>query len=170
MPRILVVYYSRTGNTRLVATKIAAALGADLEAIRDDTRRTGIFGYLRSGREAFRRRLVRIAAAEHDPAGYDLVVIGTPVWNVSLSSPVRSFLRRHRSAIRAAAFFCTCGGAGMDRTLRQMVEESGRQPVATLVVRERDLTSARGAAEVDRFAADIRAAMAGAGQPVAKPA
>ncbi|MCX7894243.1 MAG: hypothetical protein N2544_18010, partial [Burkholderiales bacterium] len=49
-----------------------------------------------------------------DPAGYELVVIGTPVWFWSLSSPVRSWLARHRPKHRVA-FFCTMGGSGARR-------------------------------------------------------
>jgi len=159
MPKILVVYYSRTGHTRQVAAEVAAALGADLEEIQDPTPRSGFFGYLRSGREAYFRRLAPIAAAGRDPSRYDLVVIGTPIWNASLSSPVRSYLRRYGFAIRSVAFFCTCGGFGMNRVFRQMARDSGRTPVARLVVREKDLGSADRASMIARFADEIRATM-----------
>ncbi len=44
MSRILVVDYSRTGNTHLVAKAIARGCGADLERIRDVRSRRGIVG------------------------------------------------------------------------------------------------------------------------------
>ena len=170
MPRILVVHYSRTGHTRQVAMLVAKALGADLEEIVDLTKRTGIWGYLKSGREAFLRRPVPIGPSVHDPAGYDLVVMGTPIWNASLSAPVRSYIARHRATIRAAAFFCTCGGMGIDRVFAQMADACGRQPLARLAVREADLTSSGLPAKVDRFAAEIKAAMSPAARPIARPA
>jgi flavodoxin len=168
MPRILVVYYSRTGRTRLVAREIAAALGADLEEIVDPTPRSGVFGYLRSSHQAFFRGLPPIADAIHHPADYDLVVIGTPIWNASLSAPVRSYLRRHHAAMRNVAFFLTCGGFGIDRVFRQMAEESSRRPVARLAVRERELGTAVMSRGIGRFCAEVRAAVTP--EPAAQPA
>lgn len=43
--RSLVVYYSRTGNTRYVAEKIATEFNADLEEIIDKKNRSGSLGY-----------------------------------------------------------------------------------------------------------------------------
>jgi len=164
MSRILIVYYSRTGHTHQVATGIASALGPDvqldLEGIVDPTPRVGLLGYLRSGRQAFLRRLPPIAEARHQPAQYDLVVIGTPIWNVSLSAPVRSYLRRYHAELPAVAFFCTCGGAGVHRVFQQMAEESERMPVAELVVREAELGRPAAHQKIAAFVEQIRAAAA----------
>jgi hypothetical protein len=168
MSRILVVYYSRTGHTRQVASEIAAALGADLEEIVDPTPRSGLFGYLRCGREAYFRRLAPIVKGLHDPAHYDIVVIGTPIWNASLSSPVRSYVRRHRTALRHVAFFLTCGGFAIERVFLQMAEECGRSPAARLAVRERDFGTPAASNEIGRLVRDVRAAAAH--QPAAQSA
>lgn len=157
-PRILVVYFTRTGHTKQVASSIAAALDADTEEISDPTMRSGVLGYLRSGFEAALRRHAPIGASVHNPAQYDLVIVGTPVWNMSVSSPVRSYLHRHRSELRSVAFFCTCGGRGGARAFAQMAQVCGADPASTLVVREAYVE--RSAAEVARFAADLRAALA----------
>lgn len=165
-PRILVVYYSRTGNTRNLAHAIASAVGGDVEEIVDRTKRVGVLGYLRSALEAALQRTTEIGASVHDPESYDLVVVGSPVWNMSLSSPVRAYLRRHRGRLRATAFFGTYGGAGCERTFAQMARACGSDPVATLSVREADLE--RSAAEVQRFAAKLRRAT-GAGVSATSP-
>src|SRR5581483_5384377 len=114
------IYYSRTGNTRSLARQIGDALGAEaeLKEVQDRADRTGIVGYLRSGRDAWLQRRTELAPLEVDLNAFDLVVIGTPVWNASLSSPVRTFLADHANALRAVAFFCTMGGRGSDRVFR----------------------------------------------------
>jgi flavodoxin len=165
MPRILVVYFSRGGNTRRVAEHLATDLGADLEEIVDKTSRSGVFGYQRSGFQAFFRRLAPIAPPAHDPDAYDLIVVGTPIWDMSLSSPVRSYLRRHRSVLPTVAFFCTCIGVGSERVFRQMTEESGREPVARLVLTEHDLAVPATPIAIARFAVQIRAVLANAMKP-----
>lgn len=139
MGKVLVVFFSRTGNTQQLAQELAVAGGWDCEALRDATRRGGIFGALRSGVEALLARSAPIAPLEHDLASYDLVVVGTPVWNHAVSSPVRAFFERYRGELPRVAFFVTCHGNGARRVLVQMAQLAGREPVATLATRARDL-------------------------------
>ena len=151
MTRILVAYYSRSGNTRKIAGQIAATLNADIEEIIDTDRRQGIRGYLRSGRQAFFRRLTSLRPGIRRPSDYDLVVIGSPIWNISLSSPVRTYIRQHRREIKDAAFFCTCGGMGAGRVFEQMAQETGQRPVSLLAVREAELDSPATAQAISKF-------------------
>ena len=58
--KALVVYYSRTGNTKHVAEMIAGALKADLEELVDKRGREGFLGYLRSGRDAIRDKTTEL--------------------------------------------------------------------------------------------------------------
>ena len=119
--RILVVYYSRTGTTRKVAKSLAAALHCDSEEVVETSSRSGMFGYLRSVIDARRQVPSRIVAGASDPSLYDLIVIGTPVWAWSLSSPVRAYLLANKPRLPAVAFFCTLGGAGSDQAFGQML-------------------------------------------------
>jgi flavodoxin len=89
-PRILVVYYSRSGSTRKIAEALSAALTCDLEEIVENKSRAGFFGYMRSLVEARQKRPSVIEPAKRDPSSYDLVVVGTPVWGWPVSSPVRA--------------------------------------------------------------------------------
>jgi len=152
--RILVVYYSRSGHTKLLAQEIADAVGADLEAIADRTDRSGPLGYVRSLYEALREREADITSPALDPAAYSLVIVGTPIWAASPSSPVRSYLQRYRDALRSVAFFCTCGGSGGERAFAQMSRACGLQPTTTLIVRASEL--ARATPAIDRFVADVQ--------------
>jgi flavodoxin len=152
--RILVVHYSRTGHTRQLAEQIARSLGADLEAIADPTPRGGVLGFLRSAYEAIRDRRPEIGPPLHDPAAYAMVVIGTPVWSRSASTPVLSYLERHREALRAVAFFCSCGSTGGEHAFARMARVAGRAPVRTLTVRESEL--AESAAAIQRFIGQVR--------------
>ena len=137
--KVLVVFFSRTGNTQELAHELAIAGGWDCEALRDATRRGGILGALRSGVEALLARSAPIAPLAHDLSEYELVVVGTPVWNHAVSSPVRAFFERHRGELRRVAFFVTCHGNGARRVLAQMAALAGREPVTTLAVRTRDV-------------------------------
>lgn len=149
---VLVVYYSRTGNTRKLAQRIAFAMNAEIDEISDVANRKGIAGYLRSGNEAWFRRAAKIHPSSTRARDFDLVVIGTPVWRVSLSSPVRSYLEEHAPHFRRVAFFCTMDRFGSGRVFRQMQEACDKQPVATFAQTARQLRSGDLPAAVAAFA------------------
>ena len=60
----LVVYFSKTGNTRFVAEEIAMAASADVEEIQevDSSKREGILGWLRAGRDGMLKKKSAIQA------------------------------------------------------------------------------------------------------------
>jgi flavodoxin len=125
----LVVYYSRTGNTKFVAEEVAAELGADLEEIVDLKSRNGRLGWLSASRDATGNRITEIAETQRNPADYDLVVLGTPVWAWSPSAAVKSYIaKRDLSGMTVALFFT------MDNNPRGAVEKTKKLlPNSTVV-------------------------------------
>ncbi|MDO8447759.1 MAG: flavodoxin [Rhodoferax sp.] len=140
MTKILVLYYSRTGFTRTIARQIAGACSADLEPIEDVTGRNHAGGYVRSAIEAALHVATPIRPAKHVPSDYDIVVIGTPIWCGNVASPVRSYLKRQRRQFHRVAFFCSYGGSGHAKVLRDLESLCGRPAVATLAVADADVT------------------------------
>jgi flavodoxin len=151
--RILVVFYSRSGTTRRVAEALSEALKCDLEEITEPKPRTGFLGYIRSLLEARRKRPSTIAPKKHDVSSYDLVVIGTPVWAWSLSSPARAYLMTTASQLPEVAFFCTLGGKGSENTFAQMTAIVGKQPRAVCAITQREALSG----SLDRLSAFAKA-------------
>ena len=152
MARTLDVYYSLTGHTRQIAQAIASARDADLEAIEDVVGRDTTLGRPRSAFEGLFGLRSDIREPRHDPREYDLVVVGTPVWSVRLSSPVRAYLSQQRDALERVAFFCTQGGLGGNWVLQDMARVSGRQPIARMVISESELNTPVAEEKVARFA------------------
>jgi len=131
----LVLYYSRSGHTRKLAQEIAAALSADIEELKDGRNRSGPIGFLKSGREARSGATVDLAPLSHNPSQYDLVVVGTPVWASTISSPVRTLLQHESLRGVKLAWFCTSGATSSSMhngCLNDMSHESGHTPVAML--------------------------------------
>lgn len=153
---ILVVYYSRSETTRKVAEALASALSCDIEEITDVSNRRGRIGYLRSLIEAVRQRPSVIAPMAKDPSGYQLVIIGTPVWAGSVSSPVRAYLLRYASRLRSAAFFCTLGGRGAEGTFAQMEKLIGQTPQARLSITAHEVASHSFGPSVNELAHTLR--------------
>lgn len=136
--KILVVFYSRTGTTRRAASALAAMLAADVEEIILTQGRSGQFGYLRSLIEAINRKPADIVAPKRDPAAYDLVVIGSPVWAGCVSSPVRAYLDANQRRLPQVAFFCSFAQRGAESALAQMRMLARQAPLAECRVTPRE--------------------------------
>lgn len=151
MRRVLVVYFSRSGYTRKIAEEIASRCDADIEPIRDIRSRSGIFGYFRSAREAFKKRVIDIRPPTKNPSDYELIVLGTPVWAGNVSSPMRSYINAQRERFGQVAFFCTLGGSGASRVLGDMSALCVKRPVGTIAVTDAEIKKKSYAQKLDRF-------------------
>src|SRR5512136_2464587 len=69
--KTLVVYYTRTGNSKFAAETIAAELGADIEEVVDLKKRQGRLAFLPNGRDAMQGKETQIAEAKRTPNDYD---------------------------------------------------------------------------------------------------
>ena len=139
--KILIVYYSRTGATRRLAEALARALHADIEPIVDSKDRSGILGYLRSAAEVLQKHGAPIEPMRTDPRSYDLIVIGTPIWAWSVSSPVRSYLAANRGRLPDVAFVCTMGSRGGERAFEEMQAIAGKAHRASCAMTAREVAS-----------------------------
>ncbi|WNC94035.1 flavodoxin [Paraburkholderia sp. FT54] len=137
--RVLVVFFSRSGTTRVLASTLAKMLSADFEEICDCTERLGAMGYMRCLFDSWRKRPSEIVPAGLDTSQYDLVVVGTPIWAGSVSAPVREYLLENRLKLRHVAFFCSFGGMGSQAAFDEMRALAGKAPVAQCKVRAREV-------------------------------
>ena len=138
-PRVLIVYYSRTGSTESMASGLARASGADLEALVTISNHRGMLGYLLSRFEGMSGQEARIRQPRYSPKAYDIVLLGTPTWGAALSSPVRTYLNRYAAVLPEVGFFVTYGARGAERVMEEMQSISSKRPLATLALRKCDL-------------------------------
>ena len=153
--KALVVYYSRTGMTRKVGEKIAAALQCDMEELIDTRNRSGAWGWLRGGGDATRSKQTAIRKIEKEPGVYDLVIIGTPVWAFTMTPAVRTYITEHWQCLKEVAFFCTMGGSGDARTFRKMEKLCGKKPAALLALKEQEVKAGAFDDRIKAFAAEL---------------
>jgi len=153
--KTLVVYYSRTGNTKLISDEVALALGADVEELKDRKNRRGCIGYMRSGHDAVRKRRADLEPTTRNPADYDLVVLGGPVWAGTICTPTRTYAISHKDRFKNVAFLCTAGDARFaHKGCDALGEVTGRTAVATLALGEKDVAGDHSQAVAD-FAASL---------------
>jgi flavodoxin len=137
--KILISYYSRTGVTKKVALKLKEQLNCEVEEIFDTKNRSGAWGYLTAGRDATLKKQTVIKQIGFNPKDFDLVIIGTPIWSFTMSTPIRTYLTDNLSALNKVAFFCTQGGNGAGRAFLQMEQIIKKSPVATLTLTTKEV-------------------------------
>ena len=154
--KALTVFYSRTGTTRKVAESISKALSCDIEEVLDTKNRTGPLAYINSGREARKKELAVIQPIKKDPSLYNVVLIGTPVWADTMSTPIRTYITQNRERFKSVAFFCTCGGPGAGKTLESMKDLCGKETVASVAIGSKETKSGEYLEKVDEFLAAVK--------------
>lgn len=155
--KTLVVYYSRTGITKKVGEMIAEQLACDLEPIEEDKDRMGAKGFLLSCYEALCKKIPPIRTTGRDPAAYDLVILGTPVWAGKMASPIRAYLEEKEDFLPAAAFFSTSGGSGGFKVMQEMQSFCEHEAVARLELKDKDVKSGSNFDEIKKFTESLRA-------------
>lgn len=124
--RTLVAYFSRSGNTRVVAGLIYRALGADLFEIRavkpypDD--------YLETVEQARQERDSGYAPALESKVSniddYDTVFLGFPIWGETTPPVIRAFLAAHDLSGKILIPFVTHGGYGLGNSQSILAEHA----------------------------------------------
>lgn len=112
--RTLVVYFSRSGNTRVVAGLIHRARGTDLFEIRpakaypEDYEQT----VEQARKESESGYTPLLEANVPTVADYDTVFLGFPIWGTTVPPVIRSFLSAHDLSGKTLIPFITHGGYG----------------------------------------------------------
>jgi len=88
--KTIVLFYSRTGNTKFLAGKKAAELGAEIEEIREVKKTGMIAGCYR----ALKRRKTEIQPIQAELGSYDAIVIMVPIWAGHPVSAIYGILER----------------------------------------------------------------------------
>lgn len=137
---VLVAYFSRSGNTRVVAGQLHRALRANLfeilpaQAYPED--------YLETVEKA---RIERdkglepaLSAKVPDVARYDTIYLGFPIWGETAPPIIRSFLTAHDLSGKALRPFITHGGYGVGDSLKVLAAHAPRATIAAPFVMEAD--------------------------------
>ena len=115
MAKILVAYYSLTGNTKFIAEHIASELKADVEEIKpiNDLNPNSGSKYFWGGMKATMKSKPKLEDVKFNPLDYDLIIIGSPVWAWTLSPPVRSYCSEFDLKDKKVALFTSSDGDGV---------------------------------------------------------
>ena len=122
--KILVVYFSHSGNTREIANQIHKSVGSDIfeiqtvkpyphdyDAVVKQARQELDSGYI----PELKTKIENIES-------YNLVFIGYPNWCGTVPAPVRTFLSEYDFSGKTIVPFCTHEGSGLGRSVTDITK------------------------------------------------
>jgi flavodoxin len=117
--KILVAYFSHSGNTDAVAKQIHEIVGEDLFQIET------VKPYSRDHNEAVEQArnevreasLPKLKTSVENFASYKVIFIGYPNWWSTIPRPVATFLSENDFTGKSIAAFCTHEGSGLGRSI-----------------------------------------------------
>lgn len=130
-PKVLVLYYSQTSNTKAVAQEIATKLGADMEEIIAVNPYDGDFDatIARCMQEREQGTITEIQPVAADIAKYDVIFIGYPIWFGTYAPPVATFLDKTDLSGKKIVPFCTFGSGGLESSIKDLMEKQPKAEV-----------------------------------------
>ena len=118
----LVVYFSFGGDTKFIAEKIAATLGAEVVALNTKKKypTKGLWKYFWCGKSVIFGEKPKLTNKNMDLGRYETIIIGTPVWAGSYTPPVRSFISQYKFRNKKIALFACHGGNGTEKCFAKL--------------------------------------------------
>ncbi|GBR76125.1 NADPH-dependent FMN reductase [Candidatus Termititenax persephonae] len=131
--KILVVYYSHTGNTREIAKQIQAAVGGDIFAI--EPLKPYPSEYRKTTEQAKKEITAgfkpEIKSGVANIKDYDTVFIGSPCWWSTIAPPVATFLSKHDLSGQTIIPFMTHGGSGLGHSVSDITKLAPKATIKT---------------------------------------
>ncbi len=115
MSKILIVYYSLTGNTQFIAESLRDTIEADileLKPIKELNPESGT-KFMWGGFQSTMKKKPELMDFDINPLEYDLIILGTPVWAWNISPPMRSFLSMFDLSSKKVALWMSHAGDGV---------------------------------------------------------
>ncbi|HEX3002376.1 MAG TPA: flavodoxin, partial [Methanoregula sp.] len=139
--RACVIYYSYSGITRRVAEGIRNASGCDLIEVRTKAAYTSFTAYTKGVVRSRKGACDVIDPDEIDVSGYDLLIIGTPVWAWKPSPAINAAVKALKGCEgKMGVVFTTCNNQPGEALplLRKALEDRGVTVMAEIGLDQED--------------------------------
>lgn len=126
--KILTVYYSNGSHTKEVAQNLHYIIGGDIKEIElTEKYPNNIFKMSKLVRKQMKEGYLP-KIEDIDISNYDIVLIGSPIWNFSVSLPVKTFLKNNNFENKILIpFFTYSGGANKNNVINEIKDTANTQ-------------------------------------------
>jgi flavodoxin len=134
----VILFYSRTRKTSLVAKTLAQGIKANYVEVADLNDRMGPFNYLKSTVDAMRENKTQIKPKTVELVDYGLIYIGSPTWAGKPAPAIITLIDQCDLQGKDVILFATMGNRGgrsVIERMREKIEARGARMVSHFVVK-----------------------------------
>lgn len=126
--KILIAYFSRSGNTKAIANHIKELTGGDLFEIQTAKPYPSDYHACTEAAKKEKNDNARPELKEKvkDMDSYDIIFVGYPNWWGSMPMPILTFLESYKLDGKIVIPFCTHGGGGEQNCFKDFVKSIGK--------------------------------------------
>ena len=121
-----IVYYSMSGNTEMVAEKIADYMDADTIKLvpKKEYPNKGFKKYFWGGKSAIMGDTPVLEKYDFSD-DYDCIIFGSPIWASNITPPLNTFIRDNLDKIKdkKLAIFVCQSGSGANKAIKKLKEK-----------------------------------------------
>ncbi len=99
MKDVLVVFFTRTGNSERLAEEISIKLHGDVDEIKSKVKYIGISGFIRAGYRSMTKKIDQIEF-QKDPSKYKIIVLVSPIWSSNIPPAIRSYINKNKEDLK----------------------------------------------------------------------
>lgn len=125
--RILIIYFSFSGNNRRLAEYLAKEIQCDICPIIEKKRRTMLTIVL----DMMFKRSPKIEAIETPISNYDHTILVAPIWDSKVANPMKTLIKREKNSLNNYSFISFCGfdrPGQKERITNQLTDLTGYPP------------------------------------------
>lgn len=122
--KTIVIYYSVSGQTELVANRIAQKLGSDILEIETEVEIASdiVSRYFHGSKSMLAKKLPKLKAYTFNPNDYDNIIIGFPNWASNCPPAMKAFIADNRIIGKNLYLFTTYVARGGTKCLDNVAE------------------------------------------------
>jgi len=135
---VLVVYYSRSGNTEAMAREIAQRLQADIIKLETKLYSLDFKGWFKANRDSRSKKNVDIRPEVVDLQRYRLIFLGSPIWWYRPAPPLWTFVEKNDFGGKNVVLFNTFNSKFKAKPIKEFqreVEEKGGRLIDHIFIR-----------------------------------
>lgn len=142
--KTLIIYYSNSGKTHIVAKTLSISLNADLVRINDLKNRTGFKNRILSSINAFRETKTDIVPAKLNLDEYSTIYFGTPTWVGNPTPAILTIIDRCDLRGKDVILFATMNsnhGETNIKRLEEKVKTRGARIIESFTIKTQNKSS-----------------------------
>lgn len=158
--KTLILYYSKTGNTKAACEALSRELGADIKEIKDLNSRDTKFGAIGGMLKTLLNMHTDIDPKTVDLAPYTTVIISAPIWAAKFGLAMRTFVETNRFDGKNVIIFITADGFIEEKYQEKhktLVKESGGKVIGYFQTQATDMVDGNKVPRTkERIVEDVR--------------